>query len=275
MFTLSFYIFLVGYTYLFGWLFNLDFNSFNNPIFYLLTIVSLLIGLILSFITQIIILEVLGRLRRNTPFDSKFNHKVANALLRFGAHLLRTKVIVTGKENIPKSKFVLISNHQENWDIMILKPIFRNHTLNFIGKETLRKLPVLGKWIVLLGNIFISKYADRSAAESIVKGIRQYKSGNPMGIFPEGKRSFGNELIEFKAGAFKLAMKPKADILIATQYDTCKILKKFPWKRYKVYVHIHPLVQYSEYEGMNSHEVSDLIRGKIQAQLDVFKKTVK
>lgn len=275
MFILSFYIFIVGYTYLFGWIFNLNFNSFNDPIFYLLGIASLLIGLVLSFITQIIILEVLGRLRRGTAYDSKFNHRVANALLRFGAHLLRTKVIVSGKENIPKGKFVLISNHQENWDIMILKPIFKDHTLNFIGKEALRKLPVLGQWIVLLGNIFISKYADRSAAESIIKGIKQYKSGIPMGIFPEGKRSFGNEMIEFKAGAFKLAMKPKADILIATQYDTCKILKKFPWRRYKVYVHIHPLVLYSEYEGMNSHQVSDFIKDKIQRQIDLFEKTVK
>ena len=95
-----------------------------------------------------------------------------------------------------------------------------------------------------------------------------------MAIFPEGKRSFGNELIDFKAGAFKLAMKPKADILIATQYDTCKIFKSFPWKRYKVYVHIHPLLKYEEYEGLSSHELSNKVRDIIQKQLDIYKTTV-
>ncbi len=272
MFIFSYYFFLLIYTTLFGLLFNLDFTNLANPWLYVLLIIAILLSMVLSFFTQLFILQFVGLFRNKTEYNNKFNHNFANSLLRLGLHLMRVKVIVTGKENIPKGNFILVGNHQENYDIIILKPIFKDHIVNFIAKATLTTLPIFGKWIKLLGNVFISRNADRSAAESIIKGIRNYKNGMCMGIFPEGKRDFGNEMIAFKPGAFKLAMKPKADILIATQYDTCTIFKKIPWRRYKVYVHIHPLLPYSEYEGMKSQEISVMVKERIQKQLDIFSK---
>lgn len=274
MFIASFYILTAIYTYLFSLLFNLDFTNLTNPWLYVLLLVSLLLSAIISFLTQILIAQIVGLLRQNKGFDDRFNHKFANSLLRLGIHLMRTKVVVTGRENIPSpdKNFVLMSNHQENWDILVLKPIFKDHIVNFIAKEALTKLPIFGRWIAILGNVFISRNADRSAAQSIIKGIRNYEAGTSMGIFPEGKRAFGNEMIEFKAGAMKLAMRPKADILIATQYDTCKVFKSIPWKRYVIRVHISPLLKYEAYEGLNSHEISAIVKSTIQEQLDKFKK---
>lgn len=273
MFILSYYIFMALYTYLFTLIFNLDFTNFANPWLYVLVLISLLIGAILSFATQILSVQIFGLLRQNKDIDNKFNHKFANSLLRLGLHLIRVKVTVTGKENIPNPdhNFILVGNHQENWDILVLKPIFKDHIVNFIAKEALTTMPIFGRWIEVLGNVFISRTADRSAAESIIKGIRNYKKGTSMGIFPEGKRTFGNEMIEFKSGAFKLAMRPKADVLIATQYDTCKVFKSIPWKRYNIKVHIHPIVKYEEYQDLNSHELSAKVKGIIQKQLDIFK----
>ena len=275
MFILSFYVFIALYTVLFQWLFPVGLLEVRSLNWYLFGLLSVLLALILSFITQLLILKLVGILRRNKPMTDLFNHRFANSLLRLGLHLIRTKVIVTGRENIPKGQFVLVGNHQENYDILVLKPIFRDHALSFIAKEVLAKLPIFGPWMTVLGNVFISRYADRSAAESIIHAIRNYKQGMSMGIFPEGKRSFGNEMIEFKAGAFKLAMKPKADLLIATQYNTCTILKGFPWRPYRVHVHIHPVLPYDTFKDMNSHELSDHVKGLIQAQLDIFDKTIK
>ena len=270
----SFYIFFVGYTALFMWILPVNIIEPTNPLWYLFLVLSLLVGFIVSFATQLLILKIVGELRKNKGKMNMFNHRFANSLLRLGLHLMRVKLIVSGRENIPEGKFVLVGNHQENYDIIILMPIFKDHPLSFIAKEALRKLPIFGKWIEILGNIFIERDATRAAAESIIKGIRNYNDGMPMGIFPEGKRSFGNEMIAFKPGAFKLAMKPKADILIATQYDTCKIFKRFPWRPYKVYVHIHPVIKYEEYQDMNTRELADFVKAKIQVQLDTFQETI-
>jgi 1-acyl-sn-glycerol-3-phosphate acyltransferase len=93
-----------------------------------------------------------------------------------------------------------------------------------------------------------------------------------MGIFPEGKRSFSNEMIEFKPGAFKLAMKPKADILIGTLYNFDKIFKTFPYKKHKAYIHFLPVLKYEDYKDLNSIELASKVKGIIQVQLDKFKK---
>ena len=272
MYILSFYLVWALFTFLFGMIFGLDFNSFNEVSFYFLGLLSLLIGVILSFLIQLALLSLVGSIRKDTRFDSKFNHRYANAWLDLTLHLLRVKVITTGKENIPKEKFVLVGNHQENYDIIVLKPIFKSHTINFIAKESIIKVPVIGKWIVLLGNIPISRYADRSAAESIVKGIRQVREGMSMGIFPEGRRSFSNKMIDFKPGALKLAIKPKADILIATIYNFSNILKNYPFKKQKVYVHIHELLKYEDYQELSSIQLAVKVKATIQEQLDKFDK---
>jgi len=275
MFILSFYLFWVGYTYLMGLLFGLDFHNFDNPFFYILGLLAILLGFALSFITQLSILSIVGDIRKGSKIDNKLNHRFGNSLLNLGRHLLRVKVVVTGKENIPTTNFVFVSNHQENYDLIILKPIFKNIPLSFIAKEALQRAPFFGKWVELLGNILISKDADRSAAESIVKGIRRVKEGLPMGIFPEGKRSFSNEMIDFKPGAFKLAMKPKADILICTIYNFAEIYKKIPFRRLKVYVHIHEILKYDDYKELNSIELSKRVKAIIQEKLDEYKKNEK
>ncbi len=272
MYILSLYLFWALVTYLLGSLFGLDFHSFNELRFYLLGLISLMSGLIISIAIQLVMLSIIGRFRMGSKLGSKFNHRLVNSFLNLGKHLLRVAVKVTGKENIPKGNFVLVSNHQENYDIIILKPIFKNHPLTFISKESLMNAPFIGRWIKILGNIPISRYADRSAAESIVKGIKRVKSGWPIGIFPEGRRSFGNELLDFKPGALKLAMKPKADILIVTQYNISNVFKNYPFKTQKLYVHIHELVKYEEYEGLTSHELAAKVKDTIQIQLDKFEK---
>lgn len=276
LFVISFYIFLIGYTFLFGLLFQLDFNSFDQPLFYVFGILSIIISTLVSFLTQVFVIWIVGiiRVNKNDP-ENKFNHAFGVALLVLAIHILRLKVKVTGKENIPDSNFVLMGNHQEIMDVMILKPIFKKHTLNFIAKESLFGVPIIGRWITILGNIPISKYADRSAAESIVKGIREVKKGRPIAIFPEGKRSFGNEMIEFKPGAFKLAMKPKADILLVTLYDLSTVKFTIPLRKQHAYVHVNGLLKYEDYKELNSTELAEKAKSIIQKQLDIFNELYK
>lgn len=275
MYIFSFYFFWAAFTFLFSWVFGITDSSFNTVFPYILLLFAIIISWPISLYIQLLIMFFWGKIRKNTDSLNMLNHKFGNSLLRLGQRLLRLKIIVSGKENIPERKFVFVGNHQENFDIIALKPIFKDHPLNFIGKESLFGFPFLGQWLYILGNVPIGKLANRSAAESIIKGIKKYKYGHPMGIFPEGKRSFSNEMIEFKPGAFKLAIKPKADILIGTIYNLDKIFKTFPYKKHKAYIHLHPILKYEDYKDLNSIELSNKVKGIIQDQLDKFKKEIK
>ncbi len=272
MFIFSFYAFTILYTYIFARLISTVVSFSYSTV--IIIIFSLIIGLVLSLITQLLIIWIILQVRKNKEITNKFNHWFAKDALKLGVHLLHTKITVSGKENIPNKPFILVGNHQENYDILIIMPIFKQ-SLSFIAKEVLAKMPIFGEWMKVLGNVFITRDADRQAAIAILQGIKNYKQGLSMAIFPEGKRSFSNEMLDFKPGAFKLAIKAKADIVIVSQYNVCTIFKKFQFKPYDVKLHVHPLLKYDDYQHMTSHELAVYVKNEIQKQLDIFRKSDK
>lgn len=239
----------------------------------LLWILSLIVSMIIAFIIMLLFLVGYRFSMRKVAPKNMRHHKTINSIFRLAFRLMRVKMVVTGQNNIPRpgEKFVFVCNHQENYDIMAIKPLFKNHPLNFIAKQEVFDWPILGHMIEKLGNVPITREADRSAAESIVKGIRLVKDGIPMAIFPEGKRTFGNAMTDFKPGAFKLAMKPKATIIIGTIYNFNKIFKWWPFRSQKVFIHFHQPLLYEAYQPMNSIELSTHVKSIIQDKLDNYK----
>jgi 1-acyl-sn-glycerol-3-phosphate acyltransferase len=255
---------------LFSFLFNVYDFAFDSVWFYIGILGSFLGAFVTSGVTVLLVLRILAEFRKNKPIDNMLNHRIINSTLVLARKLLRYDMIITGRENIPKPPFVIVANHQENYDGIVIKPIFSHIPVMYITKKAFFKTPVLGKWASIIGFIPITKEADRGAAEAIVKGTKLIKKGISVGIFPEGKRSFSNTMLPFKAGAFKLAMKPKADLLILTQYNVINTFKGWPFKKQKIYVHIHPVLPYSSYQGKTSQELADEVRAIIQEQLDKF-----
>ena len=121
---------------------------------------------------------------------------------------------VTGKEKIPKdAPCVFISNHQGYADIILLFKATDGMQISFVAKENLEKVPCIGKWIGLTRGVFIKRGDAREAVKSIQDGVDLIKKGYNLVIFPEGTRSRGPVMNEFKHGSFKLATKAKAVII--------------------------------------------------------------
>ncbi len=234
-------------------------------------------ALLLALLTVAFILGLTlffyGRFQKGDPSKKMRNHRFINSLMWFILRLLRLKVHATGLDNIPKDDpFILVSNHQSNYEILAIKPLIKNQPLVFIAKESIFRWPVLGRLVELLGNIPIKRESDRSAAQSIVKGIKKYKEGHPVVIFPEGTRSKGEKMGAFKAGAFKLATKPKAPILPVAIYNFDKTWQGWPLKRRHVYIHIFPLVPYEAYEDMNTQALSAKIQKTLGTKVEEYEK---
>jgi 1-acyl-sn-glycerol-3-phosphate acyltransferase len=274
MFTFIYYVLLSGYTYLFSSLMMgelLSFSNLNEPKLYLFILLSLLISVILSIITMFLGVWLFSFPRDINDPSNRLNHFFANSLMAWGLHFLRIKLNVHGRENLPRdNKFVLVANHQIDWDIPVMKVLLRDYPISFIAKKQLEKWPIIGKWVRILGNIFIDYTNVRSGAEAIVKGVKQYKTYDvPMGIFPEGKRSRSNQMVHFKPGALKLAMRAKADILIVTLHDCYKVLKGFKWK-YVVNIKINSLLKYDDYKDISTVDLSKQIKEQIKMDIDYF-----
>ncbi len=133
----------------------------------------------------------------------------------------RVQVIVEGREKIsPDRSYVFISNHTSNLDPLAVAWKLP-HTLRFVGKKALAKIPLFGFAARHAGVIYIDRNDTPKAIEAINKTIRELKGGVSPYFFAEGSRSINGELQPFKKGGVVLALKaglPVVPIAILNGY---------------------------------------------------------
>ncbi len=245
--------------------------------FTLIDVLTLILIFLLSNIAitiiYILLFVVFVYTTEKIDYRKYWKHKIADFATRYLFRFYyRVRVILTGKENIPSYRnYVVYSNHIEYTDPLFLMQVYNKTPLAFVAKAPLFKYPVLKNILTGLGNLSITKYADRSALETILKAIKQVKSGMPMGIFPEGKRTYSNNMIEFKPGAFKLAQKAKADISPVVLYNMHDLSKKVRILPTKVYIHVLPIIKYEDYKDLDTVSLSQKVYELIDNQLDLYK----
>jgi 1-acyl-sn-glycerol-3-phosphate acyltransferase len=168
-----------------------------------------------------------------------------------------SKITVIGKENIPdKHDYCVVSNHQSMLDIPVIMAVIPS-TIGFIAKKELAVLPIIGWWMQALGCALLDRSDRRQAIKVMETAAKRIKSGHPMVIFPEGTRSKGGPIIDFKQGALRLAISSGTRILPITLQDTYKVLEanNFMIKGAEITVTIHPPIELSE---LSEAEVKNL-----------------
>lgn len=134
-------------------------------------------------------------------------------------------VEIQGEENIPSQGPVLfVSNHQGNFDIPILLG-YINKPKAFIAKIELLKIPLIRTWMTHLKCVFIDRSDIRQSLKAINQAAGHLKEGYSMVIFPEGTRSKGATLGEFKPGSLKLGLKAGVPILPMAIQGSYKIME--------------------------------------------------
>ena len=78
-----------------------------------------------------------------------------------------------------------------------------------LAKEELEKIPLLNRWMKLLGCVFVQRDDVRASVRALNDATAIVEGGRSFVIFPEGTRYKGEEggAGEFKAGAFRIAVK--------------------------------------------------------------------
>ena len=125
------------------------------------------------------------------------------------------RLVVEGQENIPKDgPCVFVGNHRSYYDIpLLLVALDAPHGI--LAKEELEKIPLLNRWMKLLGCVFVKRDDIRASVKALNDATAIVESGKSFVIFPEGTRYKGEEggAGEFKAGAFRIAIKTGAPVV--------------------------------------------------------------
>ncbi len=118
---------------------------------------------------------------------------------------LSVKILVKGKENIPKNqKFFIAASHQSMFETFYLQTIFNSPV--FILKKELLLIPIFGWYLKKIGSISIKRNKvtrdNLGFFEDILKIVNN--SNRPLIIFPQGTRVLPDERTPFKKGASKI-----------------------------------------------------------------------
>jgi 1-acyl-sn-glycerol-3-phosphate acyltransferase len=206
-----------------------------------------------------------------------FNDRLANRTTgvwwaRSVAWITPMLVTITGKENIQKERsYIIVANHQSNFDILLLFG-WLGIDIKWVIKKELRRVPVFGYAAEKGGNILIDRSNPEEAHRSLRLAREKVRGGTSIVILPEGTRSRTGEMGQFKRGAFVLAMELGLPVLPVTLANTRGILPAgtldlFPGRATMI---IHEPVDSSRYTPDTCDEFREHVKEIIRQGLEKY-----
>jgi 1-acyl-sn-glycerol-3-phosphate acyltransferase len=130
-------------------------------------------------------------------------------------------------------------------------------------------VPFMGWHLATAGHFAIDRGDARKTARSVKRVIDGVRSGTSIAVFPEGTRTPDGRLQDFKAGAFKIAMRAGVPIVPVTIRGTFALLPKTTLapRPGRVDVVIGTPIETKDYDEKSLPALIERTRQAIQANL--------
>ena len=227
------------------------------------------IGFIAAFLAQaalifltVWILSKTIDLHKPQEEDSAFFRWLIGLLTEAAHTILMMRVHTRGFEDVPKEgRFMMVCNHLNDFDPVVLIHHFRQNQLAFISKRENGSRFIVGTLMHRIMCQPINRENDREALKTILNCIRLLKEDKvSIGVFPEGYTSMDHKLHVFRPGVFKIAQKAKVPIVVCTITNTFKVmgnLKKL--KPTDIELHVLAVIPPEQLEGVTTVDISNRI----------------
>lgn len=217
-------------------------------------------------------LNKVKKLDVNIPIDER-DRLVHNVPQKWAKSLVKvtgSKVVVSGEEHIPEGPVLFVSNHQGNFDIPVLIG-FIDRPKGFLSKVEVKKLPIVPNWMEEMHCVFLNRNDRRQSVKAFQDAIKLLEKGHSMVVFPEGTRSKGHKMSEFKSGSLRLAVKSGVPIVPVTINHTYKIMEQNSFglfiKPATVEVIISDPIFITEKDEKGLKELSSRVQDVIRSQI--------
>ena len=188
----------------------------------------------------------------------------------------RITIDAHGVENIPEEDgFIFFPNHQGLFDVLaILYACPRPFSV--VMKKEVANIPFLKQVFACMKAIAIDRDDIRQGLNVIQQVAEEVKNGRNYLIFAEGTRSRNqNQLLEFKGGSFKSAVKAKCPIISVALIDSYKSFDTHSIDKLTVQVHFLKPIPYEEYQGMKTVEIASIVKRRIEEVIKLNEKNEK
>ena len=184
------------------------------------------------------------------------------------------KTEVYGKENLPKDGgYMMYPNHQGKYDVY---GIISTHKEPCTFVMDIKKSnSIFIKQIVdVLEAKRLDKESNRQAMKIINQVAKEVENGRKYILFPEGiyDNKKKNKLIKFKSGCFKICLKSKVPIVPVALIDSYKPYNSWDTGEIKTYIYYLEPICYDEYKDMNTHQIAELVKERIENKIKEVEK---
>ncbi len=238
--------------------------------------IGIFIGLVILQFLCLVLMILLHKVDRQPSYrQENFFRFLLRSCLPVMVFLTGTKIKAEGIEKLPEDENILfVSNHQHDFDPIIIFSAFPNKKISFIGKkDILWEMKFVSKAMSLINCLFIDRENDREAAKTVISAIKYLKTGKrSIGLFPEGYTSKTDELLPLRNGSLKIALKSGSAIAVCVLNNTKSITKNMFRRKTEVGFRLVDVIYPDTYKDMSTLELGDLIHSKMQSALEEMKK---
>ena len=112
---------------------------------------------------------------------------------------------------------VIVYPHTSNWDFVIglLAKWAIGFTLSFWGKDSLFRIPILGRWLRWVGGVPVDRHHPRGVVGQMVERMAQAREQDEffwLALAPEGTRSY---IDHWRSGFYQVALKAEVPLGLA------------------------------------------------------------
>lgn len=160
--------------------------------------------------------------------------------------------------------YVFAGNHASAADIPILQSILPPN-FRWIAKEELFRFPIFGPALRAAGYIAINRSSGREAMRSLQKAATRISTGASVVIFPEGTRTNTGELLPFKSGGLRLAIKSDRPVVPFFIHGSRRVLqpKKYWVSPGTVYVYFGEPIETTELKSADRDALAEQTRQRV------------
>ena len=181
----------------------------------------------------------------------------------------RVDLVCTGADLIPKRDgFIMFPNHQGLFDVLALFATCPRPFSVVIKKEA-AELVLVKQVLGAMRSLSMDRDDIKDQVRVIGEVTRRVKQGDNFVIFPEGHRSRnGNEILEFKSGTFKSAVKAGCPIVPVALINSYRPFDIRSLRRERVEIHYLEPIYPDQYAGMKTVEIAQIVHDRIQEEIN-------
>lgn len=235
----------------------------------ILSVVFAVLAFLLVSVLVVIISSLFVNGAKEYSVDSAYYRSLLYYSTFFAVVFARITVKTSGLEKLPAGRFLLVGNHRSKFDPILTWHVMRKQKLAYISKPSNFNIPAFGRIIRKCCFMSIDRDDPMNAARTINRAAKLMTDDEvSVAVYPEGTRNYGEGLLPFHNGVFRIAQKAGVPVVVVSVKGTEKIHMNYPLRRSRVEINVLDVIPPETVKTTRTNNIGDMVRETLLNDLE-------